>query len=126
MAHAQKSWIRAIPLTNNRVHLTNTSLDYISAWPIDFGSLKHIAFQDLTSIYDLWRMTEDENITSIIMLMPVNCNGEDRCARYYPRDVSSIVQIGNYQLTLLNGAAQHSHTEARELQVLRDEKIRTV
>ena len=89
-----KSWTRAMPLTNNRVQLGNTSFDYISAWPIDFGSLKHIASQHLTSIYDLWRMTEDENFTSIIMLMPVNCNGEDPCARYYPRDISGIIQIG--------------------------------
>ena len=126
IAHARNRWTRAMPFANNRVHLSNTSFDYINASPIDIGSLKHIATQNPTSIYDFWRMTWDENINSITMLMPVNGSGEDRCARYYPRDISAIIKIGDFQITLVKKAVEHSCTEVRELQVLHGDETRTV
>ena len=127
IAHARNRWTRALPFANNRVHLRNTPFDYINASPIDIGSLKHIATQNPTSINDFWRMTWDENSNSIIMLMPVNGNGEDRCARYYPRDIGVIIKIGDFQITLLTKAVEHNcNTEVRELQVLHGDETRTV
>ena len=126
VAHARNRWTTVMPFANNRVHLRNASYNYINASPINIGSLKFIATQNPTSIYDFWRMTWDENINSITMLMPVNGNGEDRCARYYPRDSSVTIKIGDFQITLVNMTVEHSRTEVRELQVLHGDETRTV
>ena len=126
IAHARNRWTTARPYANNRVHLRNSSYDYINASPIDVGNLKFIATQNPTSVDDFWRMTWDENVNSIIMLMPVNGNGKDRCAKYYPRDINDVIRTRDFRITQVEDAVEESRTEVRKLRVSQGDGSRTV
>ena len=126
IAHARNRWSAVRPYANNRIHLRGSCYDYINASPIEIGGLKYIATQNPTSIGDFWMMTWDENVSSIIMLMPVGGSGEDRCANYFPQDISGVITFRDFQITLVEKAMEHSRTEVRQLRVRRGDEARTV
>ena len=58
--------------------------------------------------------------------MPVGGSGEDRCAKYYPRELSEAIKVGDFQISLVEEAMEHSRTEVRRLRVHRGDETRTI
>ena len=126
VSHVRNRWASVRAYTHNRVRLRGSGFDYINASPIEIGDLKFIATQNPTYIRDFWRMTWDENANSIIMLMPVSANGEERCARYFPRDIDDVIKIGDFEIMLVEKVTEHPRIEIRQLRVVRGDESRTV
>ena len=126
VAQNRDRWPRVRQFKRNHITLPGCPCGYFNGTHIELGDRKYIATQNPVSVSAFWTVTWDQGVASIIMLMPGGGNGQDRCARYFPRDVDEVIKVGDFQITLVENTIEDDRTEVRQLRVSHGSESRIV